>query len=325
MHILIHVSGLNIQSKGVYKLPEMISAKEGSSNKLIIEEATKRKRVSQVEEVWGRMKSNKMAMVGMAIFLAMVLIALSAGILVDYQKDVVTPNIPNRLKAPSREHIFGTDAMGRDILARMIYGTRVSFSVAFAAVAFQVVVGTLFGAVSGYYGGRIDDIMMRVNDVVASIPNILLAITIATALGHSIVNMIIAIGIAGTPALIRVVRATVMQYKSQEFVEAAKALGGNDWQIIYSHLLPNCIAQIIVQSTLRIATAILATTSLSFLGIGIKPPTPEWGNMLSGGREFLRNAPHITVIPGLAIVITIISINLMGDGLRDALDPKLKR
>lgn len=300
-----------------------------SKNILTVNDAgsalSKRKKVSRWAEIWMRMKSKKAAVIGLIIFSFLILVALSAGFLVDYQADVVTPNIPERLQAPSLQHPFGTDGMGRDIMARMIYGARISLGVAFASVIFQLIVGTIFGAVAGFYGGKVDDIIMRVNDVFASIPNLLLAITIATALGHSIINMVIAIGIAGTPALVRVVRATVMSVKDEEFVEAGRALGGNDIQIITSHLIPNCIAPIIVQSTLRIATAILATSSLSFLGIGIKPPTPEWGNMLSAGREFLRNAPHITVIPGVAIVITILSINLMGDGLRDALDPKLKR
>lgn len=285
---------------------------------------TEHRKINQYEEIWSRMIRNRTAIVGMVIFLALILVALSAGFLLDYQSDIITPDIPNRLKPPSKAHLFGTDAIGRDVLKRMMYGARISLGIGIAAVTFQIVFGTLLGAISGYYGGRVDDVMMRINDIFASIPSILLAITIATALGHSVINMVIAIGVSGTPAMIRVVRGTVMQYKRQEFVEAAISLGGNSWQIIYFHLLPNCIAQIIVQGTLRIASSILATTSLSFLGIGIKPPTPEWGNMLSGGREFLRIAPHITVIPGLAILITILSINLMGDGLRDALDPRLK-
>ncbi len=285
----------------------------------------KRKKVSRSSEIWMRMRSKKSAMIGLIICSLLILVALSAGFLVDYQEDVVTPNIPERLQGPSMEHPFGTDSIGRDIMARMIYGARISLCVAFAAVIFQLIVGTLIGAVSGFYGGKVDDIIMRINDIFASIPNLLLAITIATALGHSIINMVIAIGVAGTPGLARLVRATVMSVKDQEFVEAGRALGGNDRQIIVAHLIPNCIPPMIVEGTLKIARVILSTTSLSFLGIGIKPPTPEWGNMLSGGREFLRVAPHITVIPGLAIVITILSINLMGDGLRDALDPKLKR
>jgi peptide/nickel transport system permease protein len=284
----------------------------------------RRKRISRSQEIWTRFKRRKSAMVAMIVFALLVLVALSAGVLVDYQEDVVTPNIPERLQMPSKAHPLGTDGLGRDILSRMIYGARISLGVAFASVTFQLIVGTFIGAIAGYYGGKIDDVLMRINDVFASIPNLLLAISIATALGHSILNMILAIGIAGTPALVRIVRATVMTVKDQEFVEAGRALGGNDLQIITFHMLPNCVAPIIVQSTLRIASAILATTSLSFLGIGIKPPTPEWGNMLSAGREFLRNAPHITVFPGLAIVITLLSVNLMGDGLRDALDPKLK-
>lgn len=285
----------------------------------------KRKKVSRWTEIWIRMKSNKTAVIGLIIFSSLILVALLAGFLVDYQQDVVTPNIPERLQGPSWKHPLGTDGMGRDCLSRMIYGARISLGVAFASVGFQLVVGILIGSISGFYGGAVDDVLMRINDVFASIPNLLMAICIATALGHSIINMVIAIGIAGTPALIRIVRATVMTVKDQEFVEAGRALGGNDRQIIAFHLLPNCVAPVIVQSTLRIASAILATSSLSFLGIGIKPPTPEWGNMLSAGREFLRNAPHITIFPGIAIVITILAINLMGDGLRDALDPKLKR
>jgi len=282
----------------------------------------KRKRISKAAETWIRFSKSKSAIVGMIVFCLLLLVALFAGILVDYEEDVIMVNLPERLKAPSAEYPLGTDGLGRDILARMIYGTRISLGIALASVVFQVIVGTLIGATAGFYGGKVDNVLMRINDVFAAIPNLLMAITIATALGHSIINMIIAIGISGTPALARIVRATVMTVKNQEFVEAGRALGGNDKQIIIFHLIPNCIAPIIVQGTLRIAAAILATSSLSFLGIGIKPPTPEWGNMLSAGREFLRNAPHITVIPGIFIIITILSINLMGDGLRDALDPK---
>jgi peptide/nickel transport system permease protein len=284
----------------------------------------KRKKVSKAAETWVRFRKSKSAMIGMVVFSLLIMTALFAGILVDYEEDVVMVNLPERLKAPSAEYPFGTDGLGRDILARMIYGTRISLSVAFTSVIFQVIIGTILGAIAGFYGGKVDNVLMRINDVFAAIPNLLLAITIATALGHSITNMIIAIGVSGTPALVRIVRATVMTVKNQEFVEAGRALGGNDRQIIIFHLIPNCIAPIIVQGTLRIAAAILATSSLSFLGIGIKPPTPEWGNMLSAGREFLRVAPHITIIPGIFIIITILSINLMGDGLRDALDPKLK-
>ena len=246
----------------------------------------KRKKVSKAAETWVRFRKSKSAMIGMVVFSLLIMTALFAGILVDYEEDVVMVNLPERLKAPSAEYPFGTDGLGRDILARMIYGTRISLSVAFTSVIYQVNIGTILGAIAGFYGGKVDNVLMRINDVFAAIPNLLLAITIATALGHSITNMIIAIGVSGTPALVRIVRATVMTVKNQEYVEAGRALGGNDRQIIIFHLIPYCIAPIIVQGTLRIAAAILATSSLSFLGIGIKPPTPEWGNMLSAGREF---------------------------------------
>jgi peptide/nickel transport system permease protein len=284
-----------------------------------------RKKISKSMEIWIRMRQSKSAIIGMGIFSIILLVALFANYLVDYETQVIAVNLANRLQPPSRAHILGTDSMGRDMLVRLIYGTRISLLVALSAVVLSVVCGTLLGSIAAYYGGKLETIIMRFVDVFASIPNLLMAITIATALGQSLFNMILAIGITGIPSLTRVVRATILTVKDQEFVEAGKALGGKRWQILTYHLLPNSLAPIIVQGTLRIASAILATTSLSFLGIGIKPPMPEWGNMLSGGREFLRNAPHITLFPGMAIMITILAVNLMGDGLRDALDPKLRR
>jgi peptide/nickel transport system permease protein len=285
----------------------------------------RRKKISRSKEIWSRMARNRSAMVGMFIMLLILVIAISADFFIDYEQDVVTPNLINRLKGPSPEHPLGTDAFGRDLMLRLIYGTRITLFISFSAVLFQTVVGILLGSLAGYFSGKLETVIMRAVDVFQAIPPLLMAITIVSALGHSLFNMILALSIAGVPAMTRIVRATILTIRDQEFVEAGRALGGNDFQIITFHLLPNCIAPIIVQSTLRIATAILSTSSLSFLGVGIRPPTPEWGNMLAGGRDFLRTAQHITLFPGLAIVITILAINLMGDGLRDALDPKLKR
>jgi len=284
-----------------------------------------RKRISRSREIWSRMLKNKSAMAGTVVFILVVMVGLLAGVLVDYEQDCVRPDIINKLQSPSREHWMGTDAMGRDMMARLIFGARYSLLVAFASVLMCLSIGLVLGSAAGYFGGKTDDIIMRIIDVFAAVPNLLMAISIAAALGQSLFSMIIAIGISMLPGLTRTIRATVLTIRGQEFIEAGQAMGGKGRQIIIFHILPNCIAPIMIQCTIMIAGAILSTSSLSFLGLGIKPPTPEWGNMLSGGRDFLRTAPHITIFSGAAILITILSANLMGDGLRDAFDPKLKR
>ena len=230
-----------------------------------------------------------------------------------------------RLKPPSAEHLLGTDELGRDIFARLVHGARISLLVGVVAVAIALATGGTLGAIAGYFGGVVDNVIMRVMDVFLSIPILLLAIMIVAALGSSMTNLMIAIGLASMPTFARVVRASVLSVKDQEFVEAARAIGATNGHIILRHILPNCLSPIIVQATLRVATAILSTASLSFIGLGIKPPAPEWGAMLASGRSAIRDAPHVVVIPGLVIMITILALNLLGDGLRDALDPKLKR
>lgn len=284
-----------------------------------------RKKMSRSKETWLRIKKSKSAMLGLAVMSIIIFIAIFADVLVDYQGQVVVPNIKNKMLAPSRAYPLGTDSMGRDCLARLIYGTRISVLVAFSAVSIQMLGGVTLGSIAGFWGGKVEGIIMRIVDVFLAIPNLLMAITIASALGQSLINMILAIGIAGIPAMTRIVRATALTVREQDYMEAGRALGANSRQLITFHLLPNCIAPIIIQGTLRLSSAILSTTSLSFLGIGIKPPMPEWGNMLSGGKDFIRSAPHIVVFPGLAILITLLAVNLMGDGLRDALDPRLRR
>ena len=283
------------------------------------------KKRSQFEEVWRRLKKNKMAMIGLAIVVMLVLLAVFADFLFDYEEVVIKQNTAIRLQGPSAEHWFGTDEFGRDILARLIHGGRISLVVGVIAVGIALTIGGTLGAISGFFGGTVDMVISRLMDVLLAVPSLLLSITIVSALGPSILNLMIAIAVSSVPGYARIVRSSVMTVRDNEFVEAAKAIGANNAQIIASHILPNCLAPIIVQVSLKVASAILSTSGLSFLGLGVKAPTPEWGSMLSGGRAYLRNAPHLTLFPGLCIMLTILSLNLLGDGLRDALDPKLKQ
>ncbi len=282
------------------------------------------KRRSQLQEVWRRLRRNKMALIGMTYICLIVVIALSANLLVPYEK-IIANNTSQRLQSPSSAHWFGTDEFGRDLMGRMIHGARMSLLAGVVSTSLSILMGGSLGALAGFYGGRLDNVIMRGLDILYAIPSILLAIAIVTALGTSIVNLMIAISISAVPGYARTVRASVMQVKDMEFVEAARAVGASDARIIFSHIIPNVLAPVIVRATLGIASAVISTASLSFLGLGIQPPAPEWGNILSGGREYLRVAPHIVTIPGLAIVSIVLAFNFFGDGLRDALDPKLKR
>lgn len=283
------------------------------------------KKRSMSAEIWQRLVRNKMAMLGLAILLILVLSAIFADVIADYDTKVVAQHITERLQGPSAAHWFGTDEFGRDIFARIVHGSRVSLVVGLISVSVSLLIGGSLGAFAGFYGGKIDNVIMRIMDVFLAVPSILLAITIVAALGTSLVNVMLAIGISGMPSYARIVRAAVMSVKDQEFVESSRAIGATSVTIIFREILPNCMAPIIVQATLSVAGAILSTASLSFIGLGVQPPSPEWGAMLSGGRNYLRDAIHLTLFPGLAIVITILALNLLGDGLRDALDPRLKQ
>lgn len=285
---------------------------------------TQKKR-SMALEIWRRLRKNKMAMLGLVILVMLALTAIFADVIADYDTKVIAQDIKNRLQGPSMEHWCGTDEFGRDIFARLVHGSRVSLVVGLISVSISLLMGGALGAIVGYYGGRVDNVIMRIMDIFLAVPSILLAMTIVAALGTSLINVMLAIGVSGIPGYARIVRASVMSIKDQEFVEASRAIGAKSPTTIFREILPNCLAPIIVQATLSVAGAILSTASLSFIGLGVQPPSPEWGAMLSGGRNYLRDALHLTLFPGLAIVITILALNLLGDGLRDALDPRLKQ
>ncbi len=295
-----------------------------STNTSTVAKTTPKKR-SQLAEVWRRLKKNRMAMMGLFIIFLLLLMVIFADVMFNYDEVVIKQNVANRMQPPSSEHWLGTDEFGRDILARIVHGSRVSLAVGVIAVAISLAIGGTLGAVAGYYGGVLDNVIMRIMDIFLAVPSLLLSMTIVAALGPSMVNLMLAISISSMPGYARIVRSSVLTVKDQEFVEAARCIGSRDWQIILFQIIPNCMAPIIVQATLKVAGAILSTSSLSFLGLGVKPPAPEWGSMLSGGRAYLRDAWYITMFPGLAIMITILALNLFGDGLRDALDPKLKQ
>lgn len=287
--------------------------------------AAANKKRSQWREVWRMLIKNKMAMLGLFILLFLIVLALFADIIYDYDSIVIKQNLAHRLQGPSGAHLLGTDEFGRDILARLIHGARVSLKVGILAVGLSIIVGGILGAISGFYGGTIDNIIMRAMDIFLAVPSILLAIAIVSALGPSMINLMIAISVSSVPTYARIVRASVLSIRDQEFIEAAKAIGASNTRIIFKHIIPNALAPVIVQGTLGVANAILSIAGLSFIGLGIQPPAPEWGSMLSGGRQYLRYAWWVTTFPGLAIMITILSLNLLGDGLRDALDPRLKQ
>ena len=288
-------------------------------------EVKRYKKRSLLSETWRRLRKNKMAMVGLGVILLLILLAIFANFIADYDTVVIMPDYAHALEGPSAKHWFGTDNMGRDIFARIVHGTRVSLKVGLISVAVSLTIGGILGAVAGYYGGKLDNVIMRFMDILLAVPSILLAITIVAALGTSIFNMMLAIGISGVPGYARIVRAAVLSVKDQEYVEAARAIGAKNGTIIFREIIPNCMAPIIVQVTLSVASAILSTASLSFIGLGVQPPAPEWGAMLSEGRNYMRDAIHLTLFPGLAIIITVLALNLFGDGLRDALDPRLKQ
>ncbi|TDB53940.1 ABC transporter permease subunit [Bacillus sp. CBEL-1] len=273
-------------------------------------------------EFWGDFSKNKGAVIGGIIILFYLLMALLAPILSIH--DPYQIDLSKKLQGPSLEHWMGTDDKGRDILARILYGSRLSMGVGFAAVAFGAFFGIIMGLLAGYFGGWLDTLISRILDIMLAFPGILLALAIISALGPSLINVTFAVGIFSIPLFARIVRGSTLETKELEYIDAIRCLGASDRTIIFKHILPNILSPIIIQGSLRLATAILSAAGLSFLGLGAQPPSPEWGTMLSSGRDFLFSAPYIAIFPGLAISTLVLGFNLFGDGLRDALDPRLK-
>lgn len=279
---------------------------------------------NQAKEVWRRYKKNKLAVVAAIVLLALMLLAVFADVICDYDTQVIGQNYMERLQTPNAKHLLGTDAYGRDMFFRLIHGTRLSLSIGFLCIILSVAAGIILGCIAGFYGGVVDSIIMRVTDVLLAIPPMLLAIAIVGALGPSFMNLILAMSIANVPFFTRVVRAPLLQIRDCEYIEAARAVGTGDFRIMSRQMLPNILSPIVVQGSLGVADAIKTAAGLSFIGLGIQPPAPEWGTMLSEAQEFMRQCPYMIIFPGLFIVITILSLNIIGDGLQDAINPKLK-
>jgi len=272
--------------------------------------------------IWQQFRQNRAAVAGGCVVIVLVLVAGFAGTLAPTDPIRVFPE--QRLLPPSRMHLFGTDELGRDVLSRIMFGARISMTVGLISVTIAGSIGVTLGLLSGYLGGWVDNFIMRLIDILLAFPGILLAIVIAGALGPGLRNVMIAVGIFSVPSYARVVRASTLSVKALDYVEALRALGASDARILFRHILINVSAPIIVLSTLGVATAILSAAGLSFIGLGAQPPTPEWGAMLSQARAYLRNEWWMATFPGLAIMITVLAVNLLGDGLRDALDPRLR-
>lgn len=282
----------------------------------------KAKKNSEFVRVMRQMSKNKLAMVGLAIFIVEVVLVVLAPYIIPY--DYAKMDMTACFATPSMKHLFGCDDLGRDIFSRVLYGGRFSVTMGLFATLLAAFLGMAIGAVAGYFGGWVDNLIMRVLDIVQAIPSMLLMIVIAAVLGPGYLNTIIAMAFGSIPGYARMLRAQMLKERTNEYIEAATSINCSTFRIIFSHLLPNCLSPIIVQATMGVGQTITLCAGLSFIGLGIQPPTPEWGAMLSASRAFMRSSPHMVIFPGLAIAVTVLALNLMGDGLRDALDPKLK-
>lgn len=284
--------------------------------------AGKKRRNSQFWLTLGRLKRNHLAMVGLVIIVVMIILALLAPYISPYPYEAA--DFKNRYATPSAEHWFGTDELGRDIFSRLLYGSRYSLRIGLISVAISAIGGIFFGALAGYFGGAVDNVIMRLLDVLQAMPGIVLAIAISAALGPGLTNSVIALSISSIPGYARMTRASILNVRKMEYLEAATSINCSNARIIWKHVLPNALSPLIVQATMGIAGAIMGAAMLSFIGLGVQPPTPEWGAMLSAGRNYLRDYPHLCIFPGVMIMMAVLSLNMLGDGLRDALDPKLK-
>lgn len=281
------------------------------------------KKKSMLLDTFYRMCQNRLAVVCMVILVVIIALICLAGVLYPQGYDV--QDLKQSLQKPSGEHWFGTDNYGRDIFSRVLYGGRITLLVSMASTMVATVVGMLLGCIAGYFGGKTDNIIMRIVDVFMAVPNMLLAIVIATTMGSGMITTVLAVAVGSIPGYVRVVRAPILSVKSTEYIESARAIGCRSPRIILHHIIPNIMAQVIVQTTLGIANSIISVASLSFLGLGVQPPTPEWGTMLSQARSYMMRNMYMLTCPGIAIVLSVISFNVIGDALRDALDPRLRR
>ncbi|MCL6554002.1 MAG: ABC transporter permease [Firmicutes bacterium] len=272
--------------------------------------------------VWRRLRRHRTAVVGLAVLAVFVASSLLAPVL--FTEDPTEANFERVLQPPSRAHLLGTDNLGRDLLVRIVYGARVSFLIGVLAVSLSAALGVQVGLISGYYGGGVDMAIQRLVDLMLAFPGFLLALTLIAVLGVGVTNVVVAVGLATAPVYVRLVRGVALSIRTQVYVEAAQALGASAGRILRRHVLPNCLAPVIVQSTLQLGTAILTAAGLGFLGLGVKPPTPEWGTMLGEGQTYLFSSWYMATFPGLAIFLTVLAFNLLGDGLRDALDPRMR-
>ena len=288
------------------------------------EKQRKFKKKSQLEMRWIRYRKNKLALFGLVVFLLIVIVSISTPLFIDYKTQVIKQNIMDKFQTSSAAHLLGTDQFGRDILCRLLWGARYSILCGLGVMALSLSVGAVLGASAGYFGGIYDQIIMRVLDVFFAIPMTLMAISIVAAFGNSIPNLIVAISLGQIPKMTRIIRSSVITLKDQDFIEAARACDTKKSRIIFKHILPNAMGTLIVEGTLTMGKSIILIAGLSFIGMGIQPPAPEWGAMLSEAKNYMLNYPYLMYAPGIAIVLTALSITLIGDGLRDALDPKMK-
>ncbi|POR05394.1 glutathione ABC transporter permease [Alkalispirochaeta sphaeroplastigenens] len=280
------------------------------------------RRRTRFEETWRQFRKNQGAIVGTTLLVFLATLALAAPLAAPEGLD--DQHLGRRFQPPSRENILGTDNLGRDILSRIIHGSRLSLSIGFITTSIGLVAGGSLGAIAGYYGGHRDQVIMRFMDIILAIPGFIFAVALVTALGPNLLNLMIAVGLNSIPYFARIIRSSVLSVKEEEYIQAARVIGCSNGWIIARHVIPNAFAPILVQATLRIGDTIIIAAGLSFLGLGAQPPLPEWGAMLSAGRQYLRDAWWMATFPGIAIMITVLAFNLVGDGLRDALDPRLK-
>lgn len=303
------MEGNNLKTKDVYKDVYIEEVKIGSN---------KNSRLDFKEKLF----SNKAAIFGATVIFIIIFTAIFAPIIAPYPYDAI--DLPEMLKPPSLQNLFGTDEFGRDIFSRIVYGTRVSLKVGFIAVGISMIIGITLGALAGYYGGVVDYIIGGITDIAWSFPVSLLAIALVAALGPSLSNLIFAVALVSWSSYTRLIRGQFLSLREEEFIEAAKVLGMSDMRIIFKHMLPNAIAPIIVLTTMEVPKAIIVESSLSFLGLGAQPPTPSWGSIMSAGRSYILEAPWISFFPGIAMILLVLGFNLFGDALRDTLDPRLK-